>query len=77
MGDDIGLGSVTGCRLGLTIDWHTEMHYVGCAKIKTNGTRTDGITHWLPSLVRILICTSFNFNIPIVLEIQGWHYNFK
>ena len=47
MGNDIGLGSVTGCRLWSPNDHrrHTEMHYVGCAKIKTNITQTDVITH--------------------------------
>ena len=47
MGDDIGLGSVTGCRLWSLGDHgqHTEMQNVGVAKIKTNGTRTDVITH--------------------------------
>ena len=47
MGDDIGSGAVTGCHLRLLGNHrrHTEMHYVDCAKIKTNGTRTDVITH--------------------------------
>ena len=36
MGDDIGLGSGTGCRLwSLGDHWQqTEMYYVGCAKTK-------------------------------------------
>ena len=47
MGDDISSGSVTGCRLWLLGDHRqpTEMHYVGCAKIKTNGTQVDVITN--------------------------------
>ena len=47
MGDDIGLGSVKGCRLWSLGNHrqHAEMHYVGFAKIKTNGTWTDIITH--------------------------------
>ena len=47
MSDDIGSGSVTGCCLWLLGDHrqHTEMHYGGFAKIKTNGTQTDVITH--------------------------------
>ena len=47
MGDDIGLGSVTGWRLWLLGDHRrqTEMQYVRCEKTKTNETRTDVITH--------------------------------
>ena len=50
MGDDIGSGSVTGCHLWSLGNHrqhrqHTELHYVGCAKIKTNGTQVDVITN--------------------------------
>ena len=43
MGDDIGSGSGTGCRLWSLGDHkqHTEMHYIGCTKIKTNENRME------------------------------------
>ena len=43
MGDDIGSGSVTGCRLWQLGNHrqHNEMHYIDCAKINTNRTRAD------------------------------------
>ena len=47
MGNDIGSGSVTGCCLWSlgNLRQHTELHYIGWAKIKTNWTQTDVITH--------------------------------
>ena len=39
---------------------HIEMHYIGCAKIKINGTRTDVITHQLPSLLYPTILNCFH-----------------
>ena len=44
-------------------------------------TKTNLTINWIQPasklLVRTLTCNSFNFDIPIVLEIQGWHYYFK
>jgi hypothetical protein len=56
MGDDIGSGSVTDCRLRSFSNHrqHTQqctaVQSCTTAKIKTNTTRTDVITRYLPSL---------------------------
>ena len=58
MGDDIGSGSVTGCRLRLLGNHrqHTELPYVGRTKIKA---RTDVITHSLPSVAFWIVLIFF------------------
>ena len=45
-GNDISSGTVTGCCLWSlgNLRQHTELHYVGWTKIKTNWTQTDVIT---------------------------------
>ena len=78
MGDDIGLGSWTGCRLwSLGDHWQqTEMYYVGYAKTKKNGTQTDVITQWLTNLIS-LDRYEWSFDFSPVLSLKNNDFNIK
>ena len=55
MGDDIGSDSVKDVSHFLTIDEILSIEELHTAKIKTNATRTDVITHQLPSLILTIV----------------------